>query len=104
MLYDLVRGIGMNLELGRKRSNRRKGLARLELTAHERFLRGKHELVENGFAGTKVQMKQRHMHTVTHVTVVVKKFSPLILLEPDMACNERSCRFGRLGCPGGLWP
>src|SRR5215472_6211970 len=72
MLNDLVRGVRMNLELGRKRPDRRKCLARLKLAADERFLRGKHKLVKNGFARAKMKLEQRHMRTVTQVTVFVK--------------------------------
>lgn len=75
MLNDLVRCIRMNLELGRKRPDRRKRLAGLELPTDERFLSSKHELVENGFAMAKVKLEQRHTRTVTQVTVFVKKFS-----------------------------
>lgn len=74
MLYDLMGGIRMNLEFACKRPDRRKCLAGLEFATDERFLRSKHKLVEDGFARTKVKLEQRHMRTVTHMTVFVKNF------------------------------
>ena len=45
---DLVRGVGVNLQFGRERANRWKGLAGLKLAADKRFRGRKDDLVEDG--------------------------------------------------------
>jgi hypothetical protein len=75
VLDDFVRCIRVNFEFGRERPDRRKCLARLKFAADEGLFSGKYKLVENGFAGVKVEAEQCHMRTVTQVTVLVKSSS-----------------------------
>ena len=52
VLNDTMRGVGVDLELGCKRSDGWKGLSWSEFAADECFLRGVYNLIEDGFAGT----------------------------------------------------
>ena len=86
MLNDLVRRVGMDLQLGRERADRGKGLAGLKLAADKRLGRGEDDLVEDGLPGPKREPEQCHTSNVTHVTVggqSVSKTDVKVRLKPD---------------------
>jgi hypothetical protein len=59
----------MDLQVGRERANRWKGLAWLKLAANEGLRGRKDHLVEDGFSGLECESEQCHSDNVTDVTV-----------------------------------
>ena len=61
VLDNLVRRIGMNLELAGEESHGRKRLAGAQFAADRSFLGGENELVKDGFTGPQGEVEQCHM-------------------------------------------
>ncbi len=74
VLDDLMRGIGMNLQLGGQRPHRGKRLSRQEFTADERLGRGEYHLIEDRLTRTKGDFQACHISTVTEGTGPVNSY------------------------------
>src|ERR1700730_10206091 len=91
VLNDLVCGVGVDLQLGRERANRRERLTGLKLAADECLCRGKDHLVEDGLSGAKCESEQCHINNVTDVTVDVKPSTgPLWWAHRGGACRVQT--------------
>src|SRR5687767_7379576 len=81
VLHHLVSRVGMDLEVRRKRPDRRKVLTRPQDTTQHCARCGKDDLVEDRPAGNERQSEWCHSGNVTHVTVTInspQRFAPVL--------------------------
>ena len=73
VLNGFVRGVRVDFEGRCQRSNGRKGLAWLQLTADKGLLSSENHLIDDRFAGFELEANSCHTDNVTVVTGTVKK-------------------------------
>src|ERR1039458_9735696 len=92
MLYNLVRGVGMDLQFRGQRAHRREGLSGKKLAAQERLLRGKDHLIEDRDALAQAEL-ECHTGNVTHDGGAVKGEPRISNMDERDGQDGRSCAF-----------